>query len=301
MAPRDLQWTTRVYPRYRGTLSDRRWRSFLDELFGLKQTSVLGLDLEQLRKEAEVMKKDALELFGVLMTAYAERLGRPRWGVKTPLLELYAEQLLNRYPQARILHVVRDPRDMCSSILRRGFYGPIRRGITDSVAWMTMNWKQSARIAARFDARDPQRYRIVHYEEFVRNPEDSSNSICEFIGEEYDANMISMSDFAEFRDKGGNSSFGPLNGISPAPIGRFLENMRPAKIRICELLAGSDLMRQGYELSNVSIKLKERLRLIITESPIATLQIMLRAVLQIARIILPRKFERRPLPLVGES
>lgn len=301
MSPSDLQWTTRVYPRYRGKLSDRRWNNFLNELFGLKQTGNLGLDLEQARSEAQVMSRNPLVLFGELMAAYAERLGRPRWGVKTPLLELYAEPLLKQYPQGRIIHVVRDPRDMCSSILRRGYYGLLRRWIMDSVAWMTMNWKQSGRIAAANQAHDPERYRIVYYEKFVRDPEDSLKSICEFIGEKYDDNMLNMSDFADFRESGGNSSFGPLNGISSAPIGRFRENMRPSKIRICEFLAGNDLMQLRYEQSNTHMGLTESLRLILIELPIAALQITLRACLQIARLTFPRMFERRPLPLVGEN
>lgn len=299
MAHRDFQWITRVHPRYPGELSERRWKKLIDELFGLKQTTELGLNLESLRRQVEQTPGNPLKLTGLLMSAYADRMGRPRWAVKVPLLELHARRLLDHYSGARIIHVVRDPRDICSSILRRGLYGPVRRWIMDSVAWMTMNWKQSVRIAARIEAQDPKRYRTVRYEDFVGAPEETLKILCKFIAEEFDPAMLRMSDFPEFRDHGGNSSFAPVTGISSVPIGRFREFMRPSKIRTCELVAGRELTHIGYEPSHVRLGMVERLRLVLLESPMALVRIVLRAGLQVARLILPTIFGRRPLPDLG--
>ncbi len=299
MAHRDFQWITRVHPRYSGKLTAHRWGKLIDELFGLKQTTELGLDLDVMRGQLEQASANPVRLTGILMSAYADRLGRPRWAVKVPLLELHARPLLNHYPGARMIHIVRDPRDICSSILRRGLYGPVRRWIMDSVAWMTMNWKQSVRVAELLEAQDPERYRTVRYEDFVGAPEQTLMDLCRFIDEEFDPAMLRMSDFPGFRNRGGNSSFAPVTGISAAPVGRFREYMRPSKIKLCELVAGHDLARLGYEPSHIRLGMSERLRLVLIESPTALFRILLRAGLNVARPILPRILERRPLPDLG--
>ena len=59
---------------------------------------------------------DALRAFYAL---YAERIGKPRWGEKTPIYVKSIRKIHRALPEARFVHVIRDGRDVALSIRDR--------------------------------------------------------------------------------------------------------------------------------------------------------------------------------------
>lgn len=57
-------------------------------------------------------------VMAALMRAAASRHGRPRWGDKTPTHLLHLPALFAAFPNARVLHLVRDPRGAVASLAR---------------------------------------------------------------------------------------------------------------------------------------------------------------------------------------
>src|SRR5207249_8822924 len=96
-------------------------------------------------------------LFELIESQFAERVDRPRWGDKSLNTEHYAGPIFRAYPGARILHMIRDPRDRYASSLARW---KVRRG---GVGAGSAEWLASARIAATNQRRYPDRYRVVVY------------------------------------------------------------------------------------------------------------------------------------------
>ena len=50
-----------------------------------------------------------------LLDDYARKQGKPRWAEKTPGNIIHAERLFDLWPNAKLIHIVRDPRDIFAS------------------------------------------------------------------------------------------------------------------------------------------------------------------------------------------
>jgi hypothetical protein len=73
--------------------------------------------------------------------------------------------------------------------------------------------------------------------------------------------MLDMSGAADFRDAGGNSSFGRFSAgeISPRSIGRFREVLSPRQIAFMQRAAGATMQDLGYALEAPGLNGSERL------------------------------------------
>jgi hypothetical protein len=263
---REMGWWTLLYPVHRWANTPRAWQRFREALFEFPTTQTLGLDLSAIRQQANAIPLGChAQAFGLLLSAYAVQNGKPRWGEKTPLAEFYAHKMLEAFPHARVIHMIRDPRDVCASRRRvpwphlrnRNPYKRAAQRILASIAWIAYSWRRSAQIAERHRTRHPERYFVLRYEDLVADPVERLKHVCDFLGEHYDARMLEMGAYPEFRERGGNSSFDQWEHISTASVGRHLSSLTPRQIRLCEWIAGAELRRQGYEPSRARLAARD--------------------------------------------
>lgn len=228
-----------------------------------KRLVVLDLDFERLRREFLVGPRTYGRLYQLFEEQVAEREGKPRWGDKSLELERYTERILLEFPQARILHMIRDPRDRLASVLTRW---RVRRG---DVGVGTAAWLWSARLASQHVAAHPENYMVVRYEGLAREPDAVMREVCAFIGEEYLEEMLTMAGGGRFRDIGSNSSYGArdVGVIATDSIGKYRKVLRPRQIAFMQSAAENELLDYGYELDDVNMSAGERLRLAVSDGP----------------------------------
>ena len=110
--------------------------------------------------------------------AYAQRHGggeRVRvFGDKNPIHSLYVSALLATFPQARFVHLVRDPRDNVASFLRVPFDA-------GSAAVLAHRWVHYHRAVERWARRYPARFLRLRYEDLVGRPEEILAAIAAFL------------------------------------------------------------------------------------------------------------------------
>lgn len=234
-----------------------------------KRLVVLDLDFGRLRREFLVGERTYPRLFALLEAQVAERVGRPRWGDKSLHTEHYADDIFEAYPGARILHMIRDPRDRYASSYARW---KVRRG---GVGAGTAEWLSSARLARRNARHHPDRYLIVRYETLATEPEASLRNICAFIDEPFTREMLAMEGAPDFRE-GGNSSYGKRDPgvISTGSIGRFREVLSPRQIAFIQILAGREMASFRYEPEPVRLPSGQRLRLALFDLPVESAHLM---------------------------
>lgn len=118
-----------------------------------------------------------------LYSTYAVREGAPRWGDKTPQHALCMPLLLEVFPRAQFVHIVRDARDAARSLVRLDF-GP--RNLYAAGRY----WRRLV-TTARSDGRrlGPARYEEVRYESLVADPEAVVRDVLRFLGEDAAAGL----------------------------------------------------------------------------------------------------------------
>ncbi|WP_020178924.1 sulfotransferase [Methylopila sp. M107] len=124
------------------------------------------------------------EALSCFWQVYASKLGKPRWGDKTPDHLRCAGAIATIFPRAKIVHLVRDPRDVVSSMSEIWF----ARG--RSVVDLASNWANQ--LAAFTELEMTMRARVVtiRYEELVREPEATIKHICQFLELDFEPGQL---------------------------------------------------------------------------------------------------------------
>src|SRR5258706_961979 len=115
-------------------------------------------------------------LLDALLSDYAERQGKARWCEKTP--EQRAADVRQLFPDARIVHIVPDPRSMTASSL--------------AMPWERAGARELAGRWAKFtgDNLAVDGLLLVRYEQLTTEPEAVLQEVCAFIGEEFEPEML---------------------------------------------------------------------------------------------------------------
>lgn len=248
MTRRTNLWT-HFYGQFGDLAQPENFERCLAMMLRYKRIVRLEPDPERLRREFEQGERSYSRLFALLGEHYAERRGKPRWGDKSLNTERYAAPIFEAFPAARMIHMVRDPRDRFASARTR--WGPTRGGVGAGTAM----WLWSVAMARHNRSLYPDRYAILRYETLIFRPEETLREICAFIGEPYSPLMLTMRDAQEFRDEGGNSSYGPrqAGAISTSSVGRFRNVMSRREIAYMERAAGPQMAAFEYVLDNVDL------------------------------------------------
>jgi sulfotransferase family protein len=241
MSRRTNMW--RFFHRRYGDLADpAHLERCLDDMTHYRRMRWLQPDADRIRREFRQGEPTYGRLFSLFHEHKAERAGKPRWGDKSLHTEHFAERVFTEFPEARIVHMLRDPRDRYASAIKRHGRDVHR------VAAASGRWLRSTRAGLRNAKAYPGRYLIVRYEDLAREPEATMHRVCDFLDEPYEPAMLEMGGAPEHRDAGGNSSFGDLEPgtISTKGIGRFRTGLSPMELRYLETTAGRPMRMVGY-------------------------------------------------------
>ncbi|MGD8485565.1 MAG: sulfotransferase [Chloroflexota bacterium] len=204
----------------------------ITELFGLTLPQI-GAYLEHRRPSEAAMLESLTEL-------HARHAGKARWIEKTPRHLLMTDTLRALWPEACIVRIVRDPRDVALSLAQVPF---AKESVVGNLVRVDDDDRAShARITA-----DP-RAMTLRYEDLVTEPERELRRICDFIGEDYEAAMLdsrgAAADVAGEHEWWKASVAGPLNTSS---VGRWQHEMSTDARRFAALHLADYLREHDYE------------------------------------------------------
>lgn len=204
----------------------------------------LGLDAGALVDEIVDGAPTLGSAFGVVFRAYARRFDKPRWGDKRPGYYQDIPALLRLFPDAQIVHLVRDGRDCVASLKAMSWF----KGDVHTAAATWAEATDRCRRAARRLPTDT--YYELRYERLVADPKEQLTALCEFLGESYDPAMAEPDKIAESvipsRKKWHAST---RTRVTSGRSGTWRERLEPAEIALCEAVIGTRLRAFGYELS----------------------------------------------------
>lgn len=204
----------------------------------------------ELRERLLRAERSERGIFESLLRAYADHKGRRIAGEKTPAHLRYVETLLGWFPEGRAVHMMRDPRAIFVSEVRRRRMHPggqpyrwLVRVPALLAAFMAVQtaaaWAEAARRARRNARRFPDRFRIVRFEDLVRDPEATTRDLCTFLGVEFDPAMLQQ-EVVSMGTAAGRS------GFDREAASRWRTAISPLADRWFRLVLGGDLRTHGY-------------------------------------------------------
>ncbi|MGL5853446.1 MAG: sulfotransferase family protein [Phycicoccus sp.] len=147
---------------------------------------ILGSDWKRLSQYGFTQEEWALRMRGFVESVlgdYARSKGKERWADKTPRYALKLPLVMRIFPDAQVVHVIRDARDVAVSHRKRfGYWSCVK----STVKWP--RYVGTVRAAARELPADT--YREVRYEELVGAPEATMRGLLEWLGEEWDPAVL---------------------------------------------------------------------------------------------------------------
>lgn len=140
-------------------------------------------------------------VFTALLQSSAASQGKTIFGEKTPAHYRHVDTLLGWYPEGRVIHMIRDPRAVYVSELKR------RRARPETVPYrwlirvpaafrafvllaVARTWAEAVRRHRGLARRYPDRYRLAKFEILVEEPEREIRSLCEFLGVTFEPKML---------------------------------------------------------------------------------------------------------------
>jgi hypothetical protein len=168
-------------------------RSRLREISPFWRWVVKNLDRADMERRLLAAERTDRGMFAAFLRAYADHVGKQVIGEKTPAHINHADTLLEWFPNARIVHMVRDPRGVYVSELRRRTGKPASFPYRQLIhvpplfalfILLQVTWAWAAAAGRHRDlvARYPSHYRMVRFEELVREPEATLAGLFDFLG-----------------------------------------------------------------------------------------------------------------------
>jgi hypothetical protein len=123
------------------------------------------------------------DFFGGIQRDYAASRGKARWADKSPRYAMKLDFVLRVFPDAQVVHVIRDGRDVAVSHRKRfGYWSCVKS---------TVKWPRYVRTARAAGAvLPPDRYHEVRYEALVADQEKTLRGLMDFLGEQFEPGMM---------------------------------------------------------------------------------------------------------------
>ncbi len=183
----------------------------------------------------DVNKQDSALVYLRILQCKAAQYGKTRYGEKGPLLTEELDNLFRDYPNARVIHMVRDPRAVVYS-------------------HFTMPWSTSSFIGAnvmvnvnmRTITQHGERVLAVKLEDLLAEPEATLRKVLDFVGVEWSENVLHH---VEHLPENDGIPFPWLMEASRRPKQKALswqEAVPPAWIRLTEAFNRKTFATYGY-------------------------------------------------------
>ena len=223
----------------------------------------LDLKLSEVINLVDHTDRTHRSLFCVIMECLRQETGKPIWCEKSPRNLHHAEKIYKFFPNAKIVHIVRDGRDVANS-LRNVFWRE------NNLAIQAHEWLYNAKIGFELQKRfSHSSFLTVFYEEFIEAPEKVLGSICNFVGLKLESQQLintkGSKDMAVDKWTGHQSDLKWLNKakneLDRNRMSAWKWHCNKDEIVLMNYIMGPWLKRWGYNDFEISLSNMNKLKL----------------------------------------
>jgi hypothetical protein len=233
-----------LQPRFGNLRSQRNRRELLGYWLKSKLFQVTGLEAEAIREKIIHECHCAGDFLRIVMEETARNQGVERWADQTPDHLLFIPEIKRQIPDALIVHIIRDGRDVALSYVKQGWAHPLPWDGNEHLSVAGLFWEWIVQRGRKCGRELESDYYELHYEDLVEKPHQTLHRLGEFIGQDLDYDRIQQVGIGSVSAP--NSSF--EGGQAFQPVRRWQEKMTPEDLAKFESLTGEFLEELGYPL-----------------------------------------------------
>jgi len=251
--PHILKFFSPLAASYGELTNDAALRQLVTDVLGLLRVHIYPWEIAitperitpgQAAIEGETRPKSLVGIFLALYDEYLRQSGKRRWGCKSTFVIDHVADVLVACPDARFILLVRDPRDVAVSS-RRSIFSPFHPYFT------ALLWRRQQLTGARWlDSAASAKFHLMRYEDLIEHPEETVRSMCRFLGEDYQPQMLEFYRTPSAR-KSQELSASWRNVGSPIQAknrNTFRRGLSADEIKLVEAVTGDLMTRFGYSL-----------------------------------------------------
>jgi len=220
-------------------------KKFLTELYkrggGFIDEDMHGINFDVIAYANEFHKRGVNTVEGLIAAVFEKNAlgeGKVRWGDKTPYYALHLPTILEMFPDAQVIHLIRDGRGVAWSLMDRKHDFKVYSAYIAAKYWQ--QYVEGARISG--SKLGKQVYLEIRYEDLLEAPDSQLQKVCEFLGEAYSPALLEY-------EKPSETTHTLLHKpVQKDNINKWRRLMTRSQIRIFEAGAGDTLTSFGYEL-----------------------------------------------------
>jgi Sulfotransferase family len=242
--PRWWEWRIALTPE--GTVT----QGVLDMLLADRRFHKLEVPISRI---AELIEADPPKHYADFVSHLFDLHGRVRKkalvGEKTPGYVRYLTTLHSLWPHAKVVHLIRDGRDVALSVLdwdkAERNAGRFPTWEEDPVTTAALYWEWNVRLGREAGGLlGPGQYHELRYESFVSDPERECQRLCDFLRLPYDPAMLRFNE-GRTRSEPGLSAKRAWQPVATG-LRRWREQMKPDALERFEAVAGDLLEELAY-------------------------------------------------------
>jgi hypothetical protein len=235
-------------PRF-GDLSRRLNRErLLQAWLGSKLFRASGLEEEKITQTILDDCRNPGDILRAIMEGICALQGMPRWAENSPEGMLYLPVIKRLVPDALVVHIIRDGRDVANSLGQLHYVRPFPWEERHSVIGCGLYWEWIVQQGRDFGQALGPDYMEVHFEELLARPQETLHQIGRFIDQPLDYEIIHRVAYGSVSKP--NTSF---HNADPKtvfnPVGRWKKSFSRDELIRFERLVGTTLQELGYPLS----------------------------------------------------
>ena len=220
------------------------------QVVGYKRFPALGIDPAAASEHA-ARSATVAGFVAALLDDYATGRHKPIAGEKDPEYVRRLPLIHRLFPDARVIHIIRDGRDVALSTLDwvtpQRFLGRLSLWKEEPIAVCALWWQRQVSAGIKGGRLLGTRYLEVRYEQLVENPETVLRDICRFLDIDYSSAMVRFHEGRTIRTGRTSSKdqwLPPTRGIRD-----WRTSLDSHHLQLFEQLAGELLSSLGYPLA----------------------------------------------------
>ncbi len=235
-------------PRFGRMRSESDRRELMAHWLKSKLFRVSGLAEQEITDRIVRECRNAGDFLRIFMEAIARKQKVNRWADCTPDHLLHIPEIKREIPNALVIHIIRDGRDVALSYVRQGWSYPLPWDRDEYLSVAGLYWEWIVRRGREYGKALGADYREVRFEELVTRPRETLSGLSDFVGQDLDYDRIRQNAVGSVREP--NSSFEGESGESFNPVERWKTKMSTTQSAGFDHLIGSFLQELGYPLAS---------------------------------------------------